>query len=134
MSTGVPSEQGVLDDGWRVLEWVAGHTPSSVLLIGHSLGAAVAVGAPQLSARAREDAPNRVPAMSTGIAARLCEEAAAPAVSLLLEGSPPPHGPRGRLSRARGRSREMAREQAPSPPFLTRPPNGSRWHRTRPRQ
>ena len=54
MSTGVPSEQGVLDDGWRVLEWVAGHAPSSVLLIGHSLGAAVAVGAPQLSARARE--------------------------------------------------------------------------------
>ena len=103
-------------------------------LIGHSLGAAVAVGAPQLSARAREDAPNRVPAMSTGIAARLCEEAAAPAVSLLLEGSPPPHGPRGRLSRARGISREMAREQAPSPPFLTRPPIGSRWHRTRPRQ
>ena len=83
MSTGVPSEQGVLDDGWRVLEWVAGQNPSSVLLIGHSLGAAVAVGAPQLSARAREDAPNRVPAMSTGIAARLCEEAAAPAVSLL---------------------------------------------------
>jgi len=111
-SDGVPSEQGVLDDGWRVLEWVAGQGPSSVLLIGHSLGAAVAVG----------------------IAARLCEEAAAPAVSLLLEGSPPPHGPRGRLSRARGRSREMAREQAPSPPFLTRPPNGSRWHRTRPRQ
>lgn len=46
-STGVPSEDGLIQDASAVVEWalqVAGIPPSRIILLGHSLGTAVVSG------------------------------------------------------------------------------------------
>lgn len=46
-STGSPSEQGLINDAEAVVEWAretAGITPDRIVLLGHSLGTAVATG------------------------------------------------------------------------------------------
>lgn len=46
-STGIPSEQGLIQDAETLVEWaikVAGIPPSRIVLFGHSLGTAVASG------------------------------------------------------------------------------------------
>jgi pimeloyl-ACP methyl ester carboxylesterase len=46
-STGTPTEEGILNDAKSVVEWalhVAGIAPDRILLLGHSLGTAIAAG------------------------------------------------------------------------------------------
>ncbi|KJZ78156.1 hypothetical protein HIM_02194 [Hirsutella minnesotensis 3608] len=47
LSTGIPSEEGLIQDASALVEWatkVAGISPSRIVLIGHSLGTAVVSG------------------------------------------------------------------------------------------
>jgi len=68
-SRGTPSETGVIEDAVAVLEWIVAREPQprNVVLLGHSLGAAIAVG----------------------VAASLCtlrgQQSSGPVVTLILE-------------------------------------------------
>ena len=46
-STGVPNEDGLIEDAYALVQWathVAGISPSRIVLLGHSLGTAVVSG------------------------------------------------------------------------------------------